>query len=220
MRVLWRLGTWTRNRKGLGWTLLFLTLASLYGGVAPYLIAEGLPAERVVLNVATALELIGLFTIAKGVAKLQRHFDEPDWWSNWKKAWVELVKVFKKPEPVTLEGSSALGHAHVIGDATVIAGRPEELEARVKRLEDDVDQLQEDLRGMRSDLEDDIQAVENDIEALQNHLDEEIQQVHEQRQQAALGGLEVEGAGLTCLILGLLLSAQTDAVVALFRFIG
>lgn len=218
MRVLRRLGTWVRNRRGLGWTLLFIGLASVYGGIAPYLILEGLPAERVLLNIASALELIGLATIAMAMRKLQRHFDEPGWWANWKKAWVDLMKVFKKREPVTLKAED-LSHMNLIGDVTVAVSRPDELEARIQRLEDDVDRLRDEVSDVRSDLREGIQDVRNDVETLSKRLDEEIQQVHEQRQQVALGGLEVEGAGLTCLILGLILSAQANAVVALFRLI-
>jgi len=217
MYVLENLRRWVADRKGFEWFALFAGGAVLYQGVAWYLIQEGLPVQQAVLNVAFGLEFIGLATVASAMGKLQKHFDEPPWWVSWGQAWLSLRKVFTKPKTIT--GKVAIGNLSpsVEMGGVVTRSRPDGLENRVERLEQDVDELREDLREAKAELEEDIHELERNIQDVKKHLGRKVREIQREREEAALGSLEIEGAGLTCLILGLLLSAKPAIGVALLR---
>ena len=197
-------------RSGLGWTLLFLGGAGLYGGLAPYLIAEGLPPPRVAANIGLALELIGLGTIAYGVGHLQDYFNRDPWWTNWKRAWKEvLVDIWARPEPQVFQLESSRISPSMGGvSMTARKPRPDGLPDRVARLEGEVNELRSSLTKLNNkqdqlhaETREEIKAVHRDVRKAKRTLERKLEQ-------AVLPELDIEGAGLTCLFIGAILTSQ------------
>jgi hypothetical protein len=194
-------------------------IATVYGGVAPYLIREGLPAEQVVVNIGLGLELIGLLTIAYGLLRLQNHFNAKTWWEKWGEAWHRLlVGIWQRPRSVTGKVGESVVKT-TMGDATGTVRKPppDELDGRVARLEREIVEAREMISEVRKEQYQQYAELQEETKALRRKLNQETNTLEQNVRTMALDGLVVEGAGLTCLFVGSVLVSKPSIGIGAAR---
>jgi hypothetical protein len=215
MVLRWRaLGVVLRDAWPVGVAILGVLVASLVGCTL------STTTSSAVRYAGTALEILGLGTVAVGLHHTRQLFGQPTVPSRVGQWFGALLRAFRRPDPTVLEIPAM--DLSMVGERPRLrsgAGAGASLEERLTVLEGNLNQLQ-------GELDADIQAVREAV----RRQEEDLRREHEVRRQgddhtmrqvegAAIGGLHLELVGLFWLVLGLVGSNLPDEIARLIYFL-
>ncbi len=223
MRIRWRGLADTMTRGALP---AWLAVAGVGCAVAVGLLLRWLFATdggAAVRYTGTALQILGLFTVAFGLRQTRRLFPGRPSVGERIRAWFgQLVSAFRKQQPITAHVVAAGGAVTFSGKARVRlgAGADAPLERRLEVLQQNVDRLQNELDDEIRELSVKIGRTEDGVRKEadeRKRADDSITRVIEE---ATIGGLNLEVVGLFWLALGVLGQGLPDEIAKLIALVG
>lgn len=183
-------------------------------------VADGGAAVR---YAGTALQILGLLTVAFGLRQTRRLFPGRPGVGERIRAWfAQLVSAFRKPQPITAHVVAAGGAVTVSGKARVRlgAGADAPLERRLEVFQQNLDRLQnefdDEIRELSAKIGRIEQAVRKEADE-RKRADDGITRVIEE---ATIGGLNLEVVGLFWLALGVLGQGVPDEIAKLIALVS
>ena len=169
---------------------------------------------------STILQILGLLTVALGLHHMRELFGRPTVTRRAMNWFGRLARVFRPPEPITLQASVS-GVAAVTGEARVrrSAGAGASVEQRLEVLEGNLNQLQDELDTKIGDVRSKIGQLEESLRRERDERRTADDRTSRQIEEVAIGGLHLEIVGLLWLTLGVLGASVPDEVAMLVSFI-
>jgi hypothetical protein len=164
----------------------------------------------------TALQVLGLSTVAVGLHQVRRLFGTESILQKLQGWWTQVTSAFVAPKPTSVQGAS-IGISTVVGQAAAFqqATPATSLEGRVAILEANMNGLRELLDAKEQTLRGDIFALGKKTERESQTRASENREIKHTMQELAIGGLHLEFVGLLWLVLGVLGTSIPDEIAGL-----
>ena len=202
------------GRKSWAWHLFVVAL----GFAGAYLVGRPFPTQEASLRTTGGvLELLGVVTVALGVAKLRREFGLPSAAAELMDEAAQLLRglaqrirrLFGRKPPtnvITGTGGVGLGVSGGRARATVRAGPDSTLEQRVALLERLIDGIETQLGKLQDDLEREGEKLREMLAAERRARDEAQERLQEGLRNLAVGGIRLQMIGVLWLAAGVILA--------------
>lgn len=163
-----------------------------------------------------ALQIFGLWTVAKGIRDTRKQFGRPsarDWLITWLK---RIPKALSKPTDVSGTGTTAEASAVARGPSSRLGVRPDaSVEEKLEALEKRLDNLEENVNEVRSEMRKKVSQLKKDLSKERRERAKEASKLKRQLEDLSVGGLTLEAVGVAWLLLGITLSSLPGEVASL-----
>jgi hypothetical protein len=168
----------------------------------------------------TALQVLGLATVAYGLSQTRQLFGRPSLRSNICGWFRKLAEAFVAPKPVSLQVSNGV-IASVGLDAQLVrvAGEEASLEHRVSVLEKNLNQLRDELNANKKEFQQKIKTIRERIDSETQERRTEDEQTAKRIEELAVGGIHLEIVGLWWLFFGIVGTSIPDEIAAVLRLL-
>ena len=167
-----------------------------------------------VLYAGTALQGFGLLTVAFGLSKTRQKFGHPSIPTKFLAWFGKLAEAIRPPKPVTIQvGAASIGTSGAVGRATVSAGSGASVEQRLSILEGNLNLLRGELDTEILEIHRRLKDTKENLQRESHERREGIQDINNNIEELAIGGLHLETIGLTWLFIGVIGASIPDEVV-------
>jgi hypothetical protein len=214
-----------RQPSARSWTWYLVVVGIGFAGA--YLVGRLFPTLETALRTAGGvLELLGIATVALGVAKVRREFGLPSAAAELMNEGGQLFhalaqrvrRLFGRKPPtkvITGAGGAGLSVSGGRARATVRAGPDSTLEQRVALLERLIDSAETQLARLQDDLEREGEQLRQLVAAERQSRDEAHERLHHELRNVAVGGIRLQMVGLVWLTFGVVLANWSAELAAL-----
>lgn len=203
-----------RAARSLGWIILGFAGAAFVAVVACWL---GATPATIAAWAGAALQVGGLVTVAVGIRKLRRKFNEPGIFVRaYAAARERIARLLTKPRNIALHAEAAdyaVGTDHA--ELTVKAGPGAPVERRVEILEGELERLRERVGRDREQVTRLDDAVTRE-RTERTRADAALAEAH---RDLAAGGLDLQTVGLVWLVAGVVLGTLPGPIATMVRFV-
>jgi len=182
------------------WACLLVTAVALIFCLRPG------TSEPVIRLTGLALQLLGVLTVAWGIAETRRFFGLPPLRSK-VKAWLEAAP-FRRSQTVSAVGHATLGAptGKARGYGMHGPGENPTVESRLEALEKNLAVVHQRITGLEQEYDQELRSLSERIRAENGSLKAELGQVRGRLEGFGTGGVRVSAMGVVWLFLGLVLS--------------
>ncbi len=211
-----RAAAWVRCGKPLWIGTLFFAMCFLASGIV-WLFGIAQTISDALRWSGLFLQIIGLGSVVIGLQESRRLFNQPSVFESIREWLLQGIRIFKprhiviKAEGGAIGISTAFGHARVTSSpqSDSVEDRLFSLERNIEYLRDEIDHLRKDGAEFRKKATEDLVTERKERIA--------GDEVHaKQLQEAVIGGIHIELAGLIYLLFGITFATIPDEIVAAF----
>ncbi len=199
----------------------FLILSAIpvfVGVVVSYRLWGSSQLTEVIIDTGIAFQVTGLLTIISGIWKLQEVFDQDREWEKFHKAFLGVVhkvagklrkkeRVYHKVSDLTHKQKISEASGESIPPLNNIKDRVSQLEKKYNALDGKIEKFRKEIKSESKTRRDELKTIDDSINDLNKELEQKMEEAH-------LGDMHWQKAGVVCLILGLFCTVRPEWVTS------